>query len=167
MTAAMIRFAFSSDCEDALRHLWTTVTTENTVTHDAGEPEWLDLPLTDYVVPGLLGLEDLPLRVELETPWLLQSRWLMEEADVGRPLVPIIEYRDPLGFALYSEPLRQEGTDELFMSQESTAVPLFMSLRWKNTWYTVLGLYTFIVRWAGSPANRETGRFSLLISESD
>ena len=150
-----------------MRHLWTTVTTENTVTHDAGEPEWLDLPLTDYVVGESLDLEELPQREELDTAWLIQSRWLMEEADLERPMVPIIEYRDPLGITLHNEPLTQEGSEELFIFQESSVVPLSMSLRWKSTWYTVPGLYTFIVRWVGSPATRETGRFSILISESD
>ena len=150
-----------------MRHLWTTVTTENTVTHDAGEPEWLDLPLTDYVVGEWQGPDELPQRIELDIAWLIQSRWLMEEADVGRPMAPIIEYRDPLGFTLHNEPLTREGSEDLFVSQESSAVPLFVSLSWKYTWYTVPGVYTFIVRWVGSPATRETGQFSILVTESN
>ena len=37
-----------------MQHLWTAATTTDTVTHDAGEPEWLDLPITGYTFAPIL-----------------------------------------------------------------------------------------------------------------
>ncbi len=148
-----------------MRHLWTTVTTENTVTHDAGEPEWLDLPLTDFVVDATPEIDELPLVRELDPPWLLLSRWLIDEIDVGRPLLPLVEFRDPLGFTLYSEVVTLDRSEEGIAPREFTTVPLMLTLNWRHVWYTVPGVYTFSVRWAGSPATREAGQTSLIISD--
>ena len=150
-----------------MRHLWTTATTENTVTHDAGAPEWLDLPLKDFVVHATPDIEELPLVQELDPPWWLQSKWLIDEIDVGCPLMPIVEFRDPLGFTLYNEPLTEDSSEEVFIPQEYTTVPLLMVLPLKYTWYTVPGVYTFIVRWVGSRATREAGHFSIIMTESN
>lgn len=154
-------------CEGLVRHLWTTVTTEDTVTHDAGAPEWLDLPLKDFVVNATPDIEELPLSQELDPPWLLQSRWLIDEIDVGRPLLPIVEFRDPLGITLYNDVPTLDTSEEAFTPQEFTTVPMMLDLRWRHVWYTVPGVYTFIVRWAGSPATRETGQFCIIMTESD
>ena len=150
-----------------MRHLWTTVTTENTVTHDAGEPEWLDLPLNDFVVHSTPDIEELPLVQELNPPWLLQSRWLLDEVDVGRALLPIVEFRDPLGITLYNEVVTLNNSEEAFIPQEFTTVPTMLTLNWRHVWYTVAGVYTIIVRWAGSRATREAGQFSVIIGESE
>ena len=62
-----------------MKHIWTTITTHNTVTHDAGAPEWLDLPLSDFVVDVSPDIEELPFLQELDPPWLIQSKWLIDE----------------------------------------------------------------------------------------
>ena len=139
-----------------MRHLWTTVTTHETVTHDAGAPEWLDLPLSDFVVQSTPEPEQLPLIQELDPAWLLQSRWLIDEVDVGLHLVPIVEFRDPVGITLYNEALSP---------QELSSEPVRIDLPWERTWYTFPGAYTFIVRWVGSSASRDSGRFSLIMTE--
>ena len=100
-----------------MRHLWTTVTTEHTVTHDAGEPEWLDLPLDD------------------------------------------------LGFTLYNEEIKLGSAEEFYMPLDFTSEPVFAIHRLDQLWYTLPGLYTFNVRWMGSPACREVGQFSMIISD--
>lgn len=86
-----------------MRHLWTTVTTEQTVTHDAVEPEWLDLPLDDSVIPSTPDVEKLPVLHELDPPWQIRSKWMMDEGDIGYLRVPLVEYRDPLGVTLFQE----------------------------------------------------------------
>lgn len=148
-----------------MRHLWTTVTTANTVTHDAGEPEWLDLPLTDFVVGAAPEIDELPLVQELDTPWLLQSRWLIDENDVGRPLLPVLEFRDPLGFTLHDEAVTLANSEGAFIPHEFTTVPIMLTLNWPQLWYTVPGAYTIIVRWTGSPATRESGKCSIILAE--
>ena len=150
-----------------MRHLWTTVTTEDTVTHDAGEPEWLDLPLNDFVVDATPDIEELPLIQELDPPWQLKSRWLIDEIDVGRPLLPIVEFRDPLGITLYNDVPTLSNSEGAFTPQEFTTVPTMLSLKWRHIWYTVPGVYTIIVRWVGSPATREAGQFSIIVVESE
>ena len=150
-----------------MRHLWTTATTENTVTHDAGAPEWLDLPLEEFVVHATPDLDELPMIQELDPPWLLQSRWLIDEIDVGRSLLPIVEFRDPLGITLYNGVPTFDISEEVFTPQAFTTVPMMLSLKWGYVWYTVPGAYTFIVRWVGSPATRETGQFSMIMTESN
>ena len=86
-----------------MRHLWTTVTTVTTITPDAGEPEWLDLPLDDYVIPAALASVEHPVEVELDPAWLILSKWMIDRIDVGRPLMPIVEIRDPLGVTLHND----------------------------------------------------------------
>lgn len=149
-----------------MRHLWTTVTTEHTVSHDAGQPEWLDLPLDDYVVPRAPDEDELPTLYELDPPWQLRSRWMMDEGDIGYLLVPLVEYRDPLGVTLFQEEATLERSEELQFPQIVTTESYMVNHRFRELWYTLPGLYAFLVRWVGSPATRETGWFSLLIEES-
>ena len=150
-----------------MKHIWTTITTHNTITHDAGEPEWLDLPLSDFVLDVSPDVEELPFLQELDPPWLIQSRWLIEEIDVGRPLLPILELRDPLGFTLFNEVQMLDGAAGAFTLHESSNVSTMLVLDWRHVWYTVPGAYEFIVRWAGSPATRESGQFSIIITEPE
>lgn len=148
-----------------MRHLWTTVTTEHTVSHDAGEPEWLDLPMSDYVLPTSANLHALPLEHQLDPAWLIRSKWMIDEVDVGVPLAPIIEYRDPLGVTLYNQVPNLSSFEDAVISREYTTVPIVLDLSWTYIWYTVPGLYTFIIRWTGSRATRETGQFALNITD--
>lgn len=148
-----------------MRHLWTSVTTEHTVTHDAGVPEWLDLPLEDFVVLSTPADDELPVMIELDPPWQLRSKWKMDEGDIGYLLVPLVEVRDPLGVTLFQREATLERADELQFPQILTTESYMVNQRFRELWYTLPGLYTFIVRWVGSPATRETGRFSLLIEE--
>lgn len=148
-----------------MRHLWTTVTTEHTVTHDSGEPEWLDLPLDDFVLPASANLDTLPMEFKLDPAWLILSKWLIDEIDVGRPLIPILEIRDPLGVTLYNQAPALSGFSDAVIPREFSTVPIVLNLSWLYIWYTVPGLYSFIVRWTGSPASREAGRFSMNITD--
>lgn len=148
-----------------MRHLWTTVTTEHTVTHDAGEPEWLDLPLDDFVIPVAPETGEYPLEIELDPAWLILSKWLIDEIDVGLPLIPVVEIRDPLGLTLYNGIPTLNSFEGAFISREFSTVPIELNLSWHYIWYTVPGLYSFIVRWTGSPATREAGQYSMNIRD--
>ena len=148
-----------------MRHLWTTITTEQTVTHDAGEPEWLDLPLSDFVLPASANLDALPVEYELDPACLIMSKWLIDEIDLGRPLMPIVEIRDPLEVTLYNSAPALSGFENVIIPQEPTSVPILLDLSWTHMWYTVAGPYSFILRWTGSPACRETGQFSMNIRD--
>ena len=162
----MLRLPPACAYEGTVRHLWTTITTEHTVTHDAGQPEWLDLPLEDYALRAPSLSDELPLLHELDPPWQLRSRWMMEEGDIGYLLVPLVEYRDPLGVTLFQEEAVFARSEELRFPQNLTSQPYMVGQKFPELWYTLPGLYTFIIRWVGSPATRETGQFSLLIEES-
>lgn len=148
-----------------MRHLWTTVTTERTVTSDAGAPEWLDLPLEDFVVPTTPDINEIPMEYSLDPAWLIQSKWMIDEIDVGRPLMPTVEYRDPLGVTLYNRAPALSSFEEAVISREFSTVPIVLDLSWTYIWYTVPGLYTFIVRWTGSHACRESGQFSMQLTD--
>ncbi len=150
-----------------MRRLWTTITTEHTVTHDAGEPEWLDLPLSDFVLPTSANLDALPVEYEPDPAWLILSKWLIDEVDVGYPLLPTVEYRDPLGFTLYMENISFDASDDFYTPLEFTSDPVVLVHRLEKLGYTYSGLYTFIVRWAGSHATREVGQFSITITASE
>ena len=84
-----------------MRHLWTSATTESTVTRDAGEPEWLDLPLQDFVIPLASDPLERPHGARVRSTLAAQSRWLLDEMDVGCALVPFVEYRDPMGITWF------------------------------------------------------------------
>lgn len=148
-----------------MRHLWTTVTTERTVTADAGEPEWLDLPLEDFVLPASKDLDERPAEITLDPAWLILSKWLLDEIDVGLPLIPVVEYRDPLGVTLYNQVPTLSGFEGSVIAREFSTVPIELNLSWLYIWYTVPGVDTFNVRWTGSPATREVGQFSMQISD--
>ncbi len=148
-----------------MRHLWTMVTTENTVTSDAGAPEWLDLPLEDFIVTSMPDVDELPFLYELDSPWQLRSKWMMDEGDIGYLLVPLVEYRDPLGVTLFQEEATLDRSDELQFPQTLISESYMVEQEFPELWYTLPELYTFVIRWVGSPATREIGQFSLLIEE--
>lgn len=148
-----------------MRHLWTMVTTVNTVTSDAGEAEWLDLPLTDFVLPESLNLDERPVELNLDPAWLILSKWLLDEVDVGFPLIPIVEIRDPCGYTLFNEIPALSSFEGAFIPREFSITPILLDVMWSHLMYTRGGVYTFIVRWTGSPATRDAGQFSLTIAE--
>jgi hypothetical protein len=121
--------------------------------------------MDDFVIASTPDIEAMPILYELDTPWQLRSKWVMDELDVGFALAPTVEYRDPLGFTLYNDEIMLNDTEEFYMPLELTAEPIFAAHRIKQLWYSLPGLYTFIVRWLGSPATREVGRFSMMITD--
>ena len=145
-----------------MQHLWTAITTMDTVTHDAGGPEWLDLPITGYTVRASLG-DEVPVEEKLDPVWLLRSNWLPDETDIGRRLVPFVEFIDPLGEILFADTPETVDEGEVYSPQAFSSVPMTFELPWEYVWYTVPGAYTFTVRWSGSRTTREVGRLSLMM----
>ena len=103
------------------------------------------------------------MEVNLDPAWLILSNWLLDEVDVGRPLMPNVEIRDPLGVTLYNDAPALSSFNNVIVPIEFTTVPLLLDLYWNSLWYTVPGPYTFIVRWTGSRATRDKGQFALNI----
>ena len=77
-------------------------------------------------------------------------------------------YRDRLGVTLFQEEASVGVASEVLQYQPEpfTTESYMVVMEFQDLWYTLPGLYTFIVRWVGSPATRETGRLSLFIKES-
>jgi len=115
-------------------------------------------------LPSSANLDALPVEYELDPAWLIQSKWMVDAVDVRRPLMPNVEIRDPLGITLYNEAPALSSFENAIIPHEYTAVPILLELSWSYLWYTVPGPYTFIVRWTGSHACRETGQFSMNIT---
>ena len=83
------------------------------------------------------------------------------------PLLPAVELRDPIGITLYNDVPALNTLERHILPHEFTTVPVMYELRWRQIWYTVPGIYTFIIRWIGSPATREFGQFSIMMTESN
>jgi len=90
---------------------------------------------------------------------------MLDEIDVGFPLVPFVEIRDPFGYTLFNQISALSSYEDAFIPAEFSTVPVLLDLTWYTIRYTVPGPYTFIVRWTGSPASREAGIFTLNILE--
>ena len=140
-----------------MSRLWTTVTSEQTITHDAGEPEWLDLPLEDHALRAPSLSDDLPLLRRLDPTWLVRSKWMMDEGDIGHLVMPLVEYRDPLGVTLYQEEAVFERSEVLQFPRSLTTEPYMANENFRNLRYAILGLYT-LCRSLGRQSSHERNR---------
>ena len=105
-----------------MRHLWTTATSEQTVTHDAGEPEWLDLPVQGYVFRGELP-DERPAVQALNPKWLLLTCWQFELDDVGKRLYADMFIKDPNGNVLLASPLDPPDDEDYLSTNEYAPEP--------------------------------------------
>ena len=147
-----------------MRHLWTVVTTANTVTHDAGVPEWLDVPASQFIVPPPSTETDV-MEVELNPTWYLATSWAVEADDIGRQLYVAVRYFDPGNRLLHAVPLMPSNGEVYFTPEPDMVgsdVPI--TAEWGSIWYTEPGRYTFEIQWLNSLATREVGRFSVMLT---
>ena len=145
-----------------MRHLWTTATSEQTITHDAGEPEWLDLPVQGFVLRGELP-EERPFMQALIPKWQVLTCWQMDLDDVAKNLYANMLLRDPVGNVLLAGPLDYRDDKDFFSENEYYPDPIIMPIELESIAYTIDGVYTFRIEWAGSYATRDIGEFSLYI----
>ena len=146
-----------------MRHLWTTATTGHTVTHDAGEPEWLDLPVQGFVIEGDLP-DERPVVKELNPPWHVLTCWQLEPEDVGQALFADLEIRGPTNFMLHFTPLKMPDGGEFLYVDVFRPTTLILPYELDEIMYTVDGVYTVTVEWTGSVATRDRGEFALHIA---
>ena len=146
-----------------MRHLWTTATTQDTVTHDAGEPEWLDLPVQGFVIEGDLP-DERPVVKALDPPWHVLTCWQMELEDVGMDLDAVLRFKDPFGIQLFASPLDPESVADVLSTYEFSPIPVILSFELDEIGYTFNGIYRLSIEWSGSFATRDVGEFSLYIA---
>lgn len=147
-----------------MRHLWTVVTSADTFTHDAGAPEWLDIPGSEYLVPSPNG-ETNAMEVPLDPIWYVASTWVVDEDDIGRQLFIVVRYFDPGNRMLYAAPLERRNGEVHFSPEpgmDGTYIPL--TVQFPSIWYTEPGRYTFEVQCLDSLATLELGRFSVMLT---
>ncbi len=149
-----------------MRHLWTTATSEQTVTHDAGEPEWLDLPVQGYVFRGELP-DERPAVQALNPKWLLLTCWQFELDDVGKRLYADMFFKDPNGNVLLASPLDPPDDEDYLSTNEYAPEPFILPIELEEIGYTIDGVYTYRIEWSGSSATRDIGEFSLYISHKE
>ena len=153
----------SSQNGGQMRHLWTALTTADTFTHDAGAPEWMDVPHGWIDIPTR-DAETNVVKVELDPIWYVATSWVVDAADIGRQLFVVVRYFDPGNKMLYAVPMTQPNGEVYFtpeLGMDGNIVRI--SAPWESIWYTEPGRYTFEVLWLGNLATREVGRFSILL----
>ena len=130
--------------------MWTVLTWDRTITHDAGLPEWIDTPLSELSLEELAPRTDIHLDGEMLAPRLAQplylfTTWFLDEV-FDQLYMSII---DPRGITLHRE-LRNTTVDVELPSVHMKSIPLH------QLWYTSEGLYTFSVAYSykGFPCQR-------------
>ena len=118
-------------------HLWSLATWGVHITHDAGMPEWIDQPVTNWVIENLTLSDEsfsdggkwtlrLPATLHLLTAW-----WMDEYCEDL-----YITCIDPNGITLHRSLIEQEFQENIPRIHVAN-IPL------SHLWYTVDGFYTF------------------------
>ena len=120
-----------------MQHLWSVATWDSTITHDAGMPEWIDRPLTEWKFDSrdLIGgnpFDGTKCAIQLPQTLHLVTAWYMDELCEDLYLTCI----DPRGITLYRDLLEQKF-------QESIPTIKIAGIPLTRLWYTVDGTYTF------------------------
>lgn len=118
-------------------HLWSLATTGTHVTPDAGIPEWIDKPITEWVIENLAWSDGHSFDGEKWTIGLPQTihlltAWYVDELCDHLYFTCI----DPRGITLYRQ-LFDRQVMENIPRTNIAGIPL------SHLWYTVDGFYTF------------------------
>ena len=143
-------------------HLWSLATRHVDITHDAGQPEWIDAPITNYTIDSLSASEGhhfdgekwtirLPRDLRLMTAWYIDE--LCEQL--------LFTCIDPNGITLFRQLHDLEFREDI-PRLSVHGLPL------AHLWYTVTGVYafTFNLCYDGLPYQR-SGSFRLLLETSE
>ena len=118
-------------------HLWSLATTGTHITPDAGMPEWIDKPITEWIIEDLSESNGhtydgdkwiirLPQTLHLLTAWYVDE--ICEHL--------FFTCIDPNGITLYREILDREMLEDIPRTNIA-GIPL------SHLWYTENGFYTF------------------------
>ena len=118
-------------------HLWSLATSGIHITHDAGMPEWIDTPVTNWTIDNLSpsaghSFDGNKWTIRLPSTLHLLTAWYMDEFCDGLYLT----YTDPNGITLYRDLLEREVQEDI-PKTHIAGIPL------SHLWYTVDGFYTF------------------------
>lgn len=140
-------------------HLWSLATWNMEITHDAGGPEWIDAPLTNYRLGrldtgGPHSFDGEMWTVRLPQPLHLLTAWHMDEYCEHLYLTCI----DPRGITL-RKILREVEVQEDLPKTHLTGLPL------NHLWYTVDGAYTFTFAYLyGGLPYQHFGSFRIMLN---
>ena len=143
-------------------HLWSIATWNLHITHDAGAPEWIDTPVTNWTIDNLSAFDghffdgDM-WTIRLPSTLQLLTAWYMDELCEHLYMTCI----DPRGITL------QKIVDELEVQEDIprlnvAAIPL------SHLWYTVDGFYTFTFAYLyGGYPYQHFGSFRLMLARKE
>lgn len=143
-------------------HLWSIATWNLDITHDAGIPEWIDAPITDWNIGNLATSEGNSFdgekwTVRLPQPLHLFTAWHMDELCDQLYLTCI----DPRGITLI------RLLEDIPFRDDIPRIHL-ASIALSHLWYTEDGFYTFTFAYfyRGLPYQR-CGSFRLRLRQGE
>ena len=118
-------------------HLWSLATWGVHITHDAGMPEWIDTPVTNWIIDNLSPsgghtFDGKKWTIRLPTTLQLLTAWYMDEFCEHL----YITFIDPRGITLH------KILDELEVQEDIPRLNIG-GIPLTHLWYTVDGFYTF------------------------
>jgi len=145
-----------------LLHLWSLATWGLDITHDAGTPEWIDTPVTNYTIDNLSAsgghsFDGEKWTIRLPKTLQLLTAWYMDELCEHLYFTCI----DPNGITLY------RLLDELEVQEHIPRLHVH-GMPLTHLWYTVDGFYTFTFTYffGGFPYQR-FGSFRLMLVKKE
>ncbi len=143
-------------------HLWSLATWGIDITHDAGQPEWIDAPVTEVSIGNLSEGEDQAFDGERWTFRLAQTLYLLTAWHMDEPCEHLyVTCIDPRGITLHRI-LEEVEVREDIPVLSTAGIPL------THLWYTVDGFYTltFAYLYGGLPY-QHFGSFRILLTQKD
>ena len=143
-------------------HLWSLATWNLEVTHDAGNPEWIDTPVTNWKFESLAANEAQffdgeKWTIRLPQPLNQLTAWYMDEVCEHLFMTCI----DPRGITLHKL-LNEVEVQEDIPKIHLAGIPL------SHSWNTVNGFYTFTFAWFyGGWPYQHSGSFRMLLMQEE
>lgn len=143
-------------------HLWSLATWNLDVTHDAGNPEWIDAPVTNWNVDNLATgagntFDGEKWSIRLPQPLHLLTAWYMDEICEHLYVTCI----DPRGITLL------KLLNEIEVQEDLPRIHL-VGLPLSHLWYTVDGFYTFTFAYFyGGLPYQHFGSFRMLLMQEE
>ena len=145
-------------------HLWSLATWGVHITHDAGMAEWIDTPVTNWIIENLSpsgghSFDGDKWTIRLPSQLQLLTAWYMDEYCEHL----YFTFVDPRGITLYRDLVELEFQEDI-PKIHIAGIPL------THLWYTVDGFYTFTFTYfyGGMPYQQfGSFRFMIVQKESD
>ena len=143
-------------------HLWSLATWNLEVTHDAGQPEWIDTPVTNWNFDNLAEgegnyFDGEKWTVSLPQELHLLTAWYMDEF-CEHLYISCIEPRGKTLMKILEEIEFQEDIPKIHLA----SIPL------SHLWYTEDGFYTFTFAYFyGGLPNQHFGSLRLLLMQGE